>query len=254
VRRLLVAAVLVLTLAGCARDDDVATTTTDTTLPAPTSSDVRVYFLRDGKVWPALREVSDDRGLANQALERLFAGPTAQEAADLGFETAIREIGRWSLLGPPGGTPGAASLEISRRLSRPALAQVVYTLTQFPLIEAVIVGDRDYRRSDFEELTPAILVEWPLAFDEVPNPVHVFGTANTFEADFSYELIDTDGRIVDEDFVKATSGTGTRGTFEFTTDEYEVPFDGVGALVVFELSANDGSRINLVEIPLRMRR
>jgi hypothetical protein len=36
--------------------------------------------------------------------------------------------------------------------------------------------------------------------------------------------------------------------------EYEVPFDGVGALIVFERSAEDGSRINLVEIPLRMTR
>ncbi|MBA3333030.1 MAG: hypothetical protein H0U30_03485 [Actinobacteria bacterium] len=51
----------------------------------------------------------------------------------------------------------------------------------------------------------------------------------------------------------ATSGTGTRGTFEFTVP-FEVPFDGVGELIVFESSAKDGSRINLVEIPLRMTR
>ena len=51
-----------------------------------------------------------------------------------------------------------------------------------------------------------------------------------------------------------TSGTGTRGTFDFTTDAYSVPFDGVGALIVFERSAEDGSRMNLVEIPLRMTR
>ena len=78
------------------------------------------------------------------------------------------------------------------------------------------------------------------------------GTANTFEATFHYELTDTDGRIVDENFVTATSGTGTRGTFDFTTDEYEIPFDGVGSLIVFERSAEDGSRMNVVEIPVRM--
>ena len=49
----------------------------------------------------------------------------------------------------------------------------------------------------------------------------------------------------------ATSGTGTRGTFEFTVP---FEFDGVGELIVFESSAKDGSRINLVEIPLRMTR
>ncbi len=80
------------------------------------------------------------------------------------------------------------------------------------------------------------------------------GTANTFEATFHYELTDTDGRIVDENFVTATSGTGTRGTFEFTTADYDIPFDGVGALIVFERSADDGSRIHIVEIPLRMSR
>jgi hypothetical protein len=51
---------------------------------------------------------------------------------------------------------------------------------------------------------------------------------------------------VDKNFVTATSGTGTRGTFDFTTGS----FDDVTALRVFELSAKDGSRINEVEIPL----
>jgi germination protein M len=252
VRRLLALAALTVALVGCDGGDERATTDTVTT--PPTTNDVRVYFLRDGMVWPVLREVPVEAALANAALEELFEGPTSQEATELGLTTAIPEIERWRLLGPPEGQRGAASLEVSGRLSRPALAQVTYTLTQFPLLEAVIVQNRDYRRSDFEDLTPAILVESPLAFDDVPNPVHAFGTANTFEANFSYELTDTDGKIIEEDFVTATSGTGTRGRFEFVTEEYDVPFDGVGALIVFELSAKDGSRINLVEIPIRMKR
>lgn len=252
-RRAFLVVALAFVLVGCAGDDD--STTTDT-LPVPAvTNDARVYFLRDGKVWPVLREVPTESAQANAALEALFEGPTAQEAADLGLTTAIpEEVGDWSLLGPPEGQRGAASLDLRRDLTPPARAQITYTLTQFPLLEAVILGSGDYRRADFEDLTPAILVESPLAFDEVPNPVHAFGTANTFEANFSYELTDTDGRIVDEDFVTATSGTGTRGTFEFVTDEYTVPFDGVGELIVFELSAKDGSRINLVEIPVRMKR
>jgi len=101
-------------------------------------------------------------------------------------------------------------------------------------------------------LTPAILVESPRYFEAVGNPVRATGTANTFEATFQYELADTDGRIVDQGFVTATSGSGTRGTFDFTTSEYEIPFDGIGALFVFELSAEDGSQTNLREIPVRM--
>ena len=84
-----------------------------------------------------------------------------------------------------------------------------------------IDGER-LTRADFEDYTPAILVESPLPFQDVTSPVRASGTANTFEANFNYELTDTDGRIVDENFVTATSGTGTRGTFEFTTKPFTI--------------------------------
>jgi germination protein M len=103
------------------------------------------------------------------------------------------------------------------------------------------------RRADFEEQTPSILVESPLPFEEVTSPLQVMGTANTFEATFNYELVDAEGNVVDEDFVTATSGSGTRGTFEFTAGD----FDDLSALRVFELSAEDGSRIHEFEIPLQ---
>lgn len=257
-RRLLAVAVAVLALAlvGCAGGNEGTDTTEVETVPAPsTTNDVRVYFLRDGKVWPALREVPKESAQANATLDELIRGPTAQESTELGFTTAVPDDLRTvSVLGTPGGQRGAINIEFDRELPLPARAQIVYTLTQFPLVEAVILNDRTYRRASFEDLTPAILVESPLAFEEVASPVHAFGTANTFEATFAYDLTDTDGRIVDEDFVTATSGTGTRGTFEFVTEPFTVPFDGFGSLIVFEHSARDGSRINLVEIPLRMKR
>jgi hypothetical protein len=80
----------------------------------------------------------------------------------------------------------------------------------------------------------------------VSAPFTVTGTANTFEANFLYELLDANGAVVDEDFVTATSGTGTRGTFEFTTADA----GDVAVLVVFEESAEDGSRMREVRIPL----
>ena len=249
--RLVLPALVCLLLAGCAGGEGEPTVDVGPIF-SPTN-DVRVYFLSEGKVWPGRREVPTDVAQANAALDELIAGPTAQEADELGWTTAVpADVGAFSLLGTPDGQRGAVSVSFERPLPRAARAQIVYTLTQFPLIEAVILNERTYRRADFEDLTPSVLVESPLAFDDVTSPLHVFGTANTFEATFSYEVTDTDGRIVDEDFVTATSGTGTRGTFEFTTDEFEVPFDGVGSLIVFELSAADGSRINLVEIPLKM--
>lgn len=212
-----------------------------------------MYFLRDGKVWPAPREVAVTEAVAKAALEALLAGPTEQEDTELGFSTAIPA---GAVLESVEISDGVARVEFSAELPEESLAQVAYTASQFSTVESVEIQDQAVTRADFEDLTPAILVESPLSFEEVTSPLRVTGTANTFEATFSYELTDTDGLIVDvdENFVTATSGTGTRGTFDFSTDPFTVPFDGVGSLIVFERSAKDGSRINLVEIPLRMEK
>jgi hypothetical protein len=218
-RSLLVAVAAALLLVGCADDSSSETTTSAST------ASVSVYFLRDGKVWPVRREV-DETELPNGAHQALLAGPT-QEERDLGFTTEVPE--------DPTGD-----------LSQAALAQIVYTATQFSNSDSADVGGVRYTRADFEEQTPSVLVESPLPFDTVDTPLRVLGTANTFEATFDYELVDDDGNVLDESFVTATSGSGTRGTFFFTTAAVE----DVTALVVFEQSAEDGSRIREVEIPL----
>ena len=248
-----VALVLLVSLlaAGCGGDDGQTTITETgtTTAPAETTA-LRAYFLRDGKVWPVRRDVAETEAVAGAALAELLKGPTDQEGADLEATSAIpagTEVDDLSIDG------GVATVDLSGQLTDEGLAQVVYTLTQFPTVHSVLSGGQKLTRADFEDLTPAVLVESPLAFDEAASPLRVTGTANTFEATFSYELTDTDGKIVDENFVTATSGTGTRGTFDFTTDAFTVPFDGVGSLVVFERSAENGDRIHVVEIPLRMK-
>ena len=235
---LLVAAGLI--LAGCGEEDSTDTTATDTvTLPA--SSSGKVYWLRDTKVWPVARELPATNG-AGASLEELLDGPSSEEEGDLGATSAI-----------PSGAEldvevagGVATVTASEKLSTEALAQLVYTLTQFPTVTSVEVGGKTYTRKSFEDQTPAILVESPLPFAEVSSPLTARGTANTFEATFNYEVYDADGNVVDENFVTATSGTGTRGTFDFTTGN----FDSISKLVVFEPSAEDGSKTKLVEIPL----
>jgi germination protein M len=190
---------------------------------------VKVYFLRDGKVWPVSREV--EQADVATAVDKLMAGPTEHERAELNLTSEV----------PAEDTES----------SKAGLAQLVYTMTQFASADSVeLVGGATYTRADFEEQTPLILVESPLAYEAVSSPLRVTGTANTFEATFRYELKDSSGEVVDEHFVTATSGTGTRGTFDFTTKALE----DVGSLVVFELSAKDGSRVNEVEIPLRTSR
>lgn len=220
----------------------------DESTPPALTADARVYWLLDGKVWPAARVV-ETPGVAAAAVSELLEGPTEQEQEELRFKTAMPDEAGSAEVSI---VDGVAQVQLDVELGDEARAQVVYTLSQFSEIERVEIEEQTLTRVDFESLTPAILVESPLAFEEVTSPLRVTGTANTFEANFSYELTDTDGLIIAEDFVTATSGTGTRGTFELTVP-FEVKFDGVGSLIVFEPSAKDGSRTNLVEIPLRMK-
>ena len=216
---------------------------------------LKVYVLtQNGEVWPVRRVVPFTESVERAALDELVWSPTDQEYEELGLRNySVPSDGQLQGLEIQG---SRARVESTTTLRENGIAQIVFTLTQFPTITSVELttpeGTRTYRRADFEDYMPAILVESPLAYEEVTSPLRVTGTANTFEATFSYDLTDTDGRIVDEDFVTATSGTGTRGTFDFTTGDFTVPFSGFGALIVFERSAKDGSRINLVEIPLRM--
>ena len=97
-----------------------------------------------------------------------------------------------------------------------------------------------------------MLVEFPLPFEQVSSPLEATGTANTFEATFSFEILDSGGEVIADDFVTATSGSGTRGTFTFA-QPFVVDGDQDGTLVVFELSAEDGSRTNEVEIPIALQ-
>jgi germination protein M len=242
-----------LLLVGCMSDEDNAMSTTvqetaTTAPPAETSKELRIYLLRAGKVAPVSRTVVTGSQVGAAALRELLEGPSAGEE---GLETAIPADTELESLAIAG---GVASVELSKPLPYDdAVAQVVYTLTQFPTVKRVdIDSDVKLRRTLFENETPAILVESPLPGEAVESGFQVTGTANTFEATFNYELKDDGGRVLSEDFVTATSGSGMRGTFRFDV-EYELEEPTEGTLVVFELSAEDGARINEHEVPLQLK-
>ena len=242
-KRALLLALTAVLLAGCAGDDSTAEETSTVTLPA--FSNARVYWLLDGKVWPVVREVQASDDATTAVMDELVAGPSPQEQEELELTTAI----------PAQATPevsvenGVATVELDEELSPEGRAQVVYTLTQFPTVESVEIDGEGYTRADFEEQTPSVLVESPLAFEQVATPLRAEGTANTFEANFAFTITDAEGVLLAENFVTATSGTGTRGTFEFSESFTAAPGSEI-TLTVFENSAEDGSRMNEVEIPL----
>ena len=246
---------LALAVSGCGGRGTETVTVTETvappttTEPQPRNVTLRLYFLREDQVVPIAREVRT-ASMAKAALRALIAGPKAGERSDLGLDTAIPAGAKLVHVALEG---GVARVRLRGDYSDAALAQVVYTATQFPTVRAVEIDGRRLARADFEDLTPSILVESPLPFDHVRGRVVARGTANTFEATFAYELTDADGRTLASDFVTASSGSGARGTFDFTVP-FSVDRSGLGTLSVFERSAENGKRIHIVQIPLYLDR
>ncbi len=285
----LVAALLVLvSLTGCGGDGagpSTATaptastptaTTPTTTTPVPTTptppaatTDIVVYFLRGEKLAPAHRSVARTGAIASGAVRQLLAGPTTAEASSgltstIPAGTSLRGV---SIAG------GVATIDLSGayddgggKLSMSGrLAQVVYTLAQFPTIEDVrfkldgrpvtvfsgegLILDGPQTRQTYDELAPPILVERPAPDQAVAGSLRLAGNADVFEATVSYELRDSTGGVVREGFVTATCGTGCRGGFD-TTIRFTPPSRGSGVLEVYEASAKDGSRVNVVRIPV----
>ncbi|HEU5422880.1 MAG TPA: Gmad2 immunoglobulin-like domain-containing protein [Nitrolancea sp.] len=243
--------------------------TTATASPTAQEQAVTAYLLQGGKVWPVSRPIAHTLEVARAAMTELLAGPSQSEQA-AGLSTSI-----------PAGTTlrgvtianGVATVDLSAEFTGAGggplaarLAQVIYTLTQFNNVQAVTVRvggqplspppgtpvpTQSAKRDDFEDETPAILIERPLLGATVTSPVRVAGSANVFEAQFVVQVQDAHGKVLKEVQARATSGTGQRGTFDL-----EVPFSVSGSqpgmIVAFDLSAKDGSKIDEVKVPVTL--
>lgn len=250
---------IVLALALAAPLGSIASAKTSTT-------DVRLYFLVDGKIAATTRSVEDVPAIATQAINTLFAGPQVNELA-IGQRTALPAS--LALADPLtiNQTTKTATISLpsifigdDKGIEAQRTAQIVYTLTQFPTVTSVafVIDGAPYKplngkgertsgavgRASYEALVPAILFE-----SAAGNPLHASGTANVFEAEFRFELYDANNKMIANGSAMATSGSGTRGTFTIDIS-YTVKTSQTGALVGYEASAKDGSRINVTAIPV----
>jgi hypothetical protein len=236
---------------------------------------VRAYFYLGGEpgsagLVPVLREVPRTPAIGTAAIAALLAGPTEAERAEQVITSAVPDGSRLLGLTIDNGIAtvdlssefesGGGSLSITVRL-----AQVVYTLTQFPTVQAVLfeidgrpvsvfsgeglVLDGPVARAAFEDVLPSIYVDRPAYGAAIGNPARVAGSANVFEATFLVTLLDGSGRTIVETQAMATCGTGCRGTFDVTVP-YEVTEPGWGTLRVWDGSARDGSPENVREYPV----
>jgi germination protein M len=247
-----------------------STTPQPSTSIAPAATTIRVYFVEGEKITAAAAPAPGDPAIATAAMNALLAGPHGL-AAQIGMTTQIPAGTR--LLGVSIAT-GTATVDLSGSFQSGGgslsmqlrVAQVVYTLTQFATVQRVefkldgtpvqaIGGEglmvTDVTRSTFESVTPTILVEAPLPGETVTSPIRAAGTADTFEATVNYTLTDPNGSVLQEGFTTATSGSGARGTFSAAI-AYPAGSAGAAMLSVYEVSAKDGSHINVITVPLHL--
>ncbi|MCP9963362.1 GerMN domain-containing protein [Streptomyces somaliensis] len=206
------------------------------------------------------------------ALRALLSGPNAFERGHR-RSTAIPAGTQLRSLAVRG---GIATVDLSGRYDdgggapsmRARLAQVVFTATRFPAVKSVRFAldgkpvtrlgggvdlTRPVGRADFEDLSPAVLVESPMIGETVRSPVRVRGTANTYEAAFGLRLTDPTGRTAVKTHAMASSGNGTRGTFDLTV-RFRVSHEGPGLLTAFWDSPEDGRLVESATVPVTVRR
>ena len=228
-----------------------------------------MYLLRGNYLGVARRNIASTPAIGAAAVNALLAGPSSSEK-NAGLSSAVPGDSRLLGLSISSGTatanfnsgyatPGSPASELQR------VAQVVFTLTQFPTVVRVAFqvdgvtplrfasGAVDLReplgRSDVTAALPPILVESPAVGDALHGSLHVSGVTNVYEAQFRVKLIDGAGRVLVDQPVRANAGTGTWGAFD-TTFHFTAMSTTMSTLRVYDVSMKDGSPID--EVDLRM--
>jgi hypothetical protein len=252
--------------------------------PAPTSTPVpaatptqgtarqiglQTWFTRQGKLFVSEQTVPATSSVGAAALDGLLAGPSAAEYA-AGVRSQIPD--GTHLLGLRIAS-GTATVDLSSSFGSAAspptmplrIAQVVYTLAQFPTVTDVrfeingqgvtVVGGVPVQDPQtpamYDGYLPAITVQNPVIGEQLSSPVTVSGTADVFEAVVSVRILDSAGVEIARTFTTASCGTGCRGDYSVAVP-YTVPKAGPGTIEVFESSAKDGQPVNVQLIPVTL--
>lgn len=168
---------------------------------------------------------------------------------------------RASGLEPVGELPELPQATWQRRVAAGTVAFAVFA-GAIALVLGAFGSDAPTRRgvagTPGEDSTPSVSVPLapievttPARGDTVTSPVTIAGTADVFEATVSIEIRDSVNNVVAETFATATCGSGCRGEFSVEVP-YSVGTSQPGEIFVYEVSAADGKRINVVRIPVTL--
>src|SRR5262249_52406203 len=230
---------------------------------------LQTWFSRQGKLFVTERTVPATISVGRAAVERLLAGPSAAEYA-AGVRSQIPAGTRLLGLRIAAGTAAVDFTSSFGSATSPStmplrIAQVVYTLAQFPSVTGVrfeingqgvtVIGGVPVQDPQtpamYSGYLPAIVVRNPVIGEQVTGPVTVSGTADVFEAVGSVRVLDSAGSEIARTFTTASCGTGCRGDYSVTVS-YTVPRDEPGTIEVFESSAKDGQPVNVQQIPVTL--
>jgi hypothetical protein len=218
---------------------------------------IQVWFQRDGKLFATARTRPLTQNTSHLALTELIAGPSTVEH----LETSLPSDTRFDIKGIADGTavvsfPASfyAGTVMDRRIR---LAQLVYTLTQFRSVSRVaflsdgqpIIGE-PLGRADFENLLPRIVVYRPTIGQQVTSPVTVSGIADVYESTVSVRVLDSGGNEVGAKFTTALCNTYCHGGYSVAVP-YKSCDQGTGTVQVYMSSPQDGSRQDVVSIPVQ---
>jgi len=196
-------------------------------------------------------------------MRQLLAGPNAGElGARPAMYTAIPTASKLLGLTISG---GVATVSLSKEFASAlgsatsdfAFAQVVYTLTQFSTVKTVVLNlegnTTNYvlggRANGRDGVLPGIFVDRPAWGAAAGNPAKVSGVANVFEATFRVQIKDANGKILADQQVMASCGTGCWGDFS-TSVAYTVSRAQWGTLRVLDYSAKDGTPQDVTDYPV----
>jgi hypothetical protein len=229
VRRLTPVIAITLFLAGCGDPTSSSPPPTATTAPPTVSNPhmpvpplaLTVYTTSSGGLKPIVVHVPQTRAVAAAALKAL------------GVDAAVAI------------SDGTATVALDNAPDD-QVAEIVFTLTQFPTVQRVnVAGRTGLTRDDFAHYVPPILVESPTPGATVAQTFTVSGTASVFEATLVVELV-RDGEVLSKQTINASQGAPARGTF--STTAHATP--GALTVEIYSPSAANGSPQHQVDVPV----
>jgi germination protein M len=259
--------------------------------PPPRTVEVSVYFLMDSLgndplgpgpfLTPVARRISTPTVPGTPTMTLLLDGPSQNEREGIPSLSTAIPVGT-RLLGLVVEN-GVATVDLSSEFASGGgslsmlarVAQVVYTLTQFPTVDQVsfkiqgvpvdVLGGEGLMLGGYSTregflgtgLLPMIFVDHPVWGGETTNPMRIVGRTAAFEGEFKATIVDADGLILVEQNVLAAGeqvmgpGGPLWSSFDVTIP-YTVDQPQFGALIVWATSADDGSQIAVREYPVRL--